>query len=111
MAGNRFVEEDLELLIPMAEACFIALERLKLKEAMILEKPEKEKHVKVNKLKSEFIAYISHELKSPLTFIRWSIENLLYGIPDDKKTMIFEKFECIKRNRPERTDLGSDYIL
>ncbi|MFX0195495.1 MAG: ATP-binding protein [Candidatus Hodarchaeota archaeon] len=82
LSEARFSKEDLELLIPMVEEGFMALERLRLQEAMILERAEKEKLEELSRLKSEFISHVSHELRTPLTSIRWSVENMLDGIPE-----------------------------
>ena len=90
LSGARFSEEDLELLVPMAEEGFMALERLKLQETMILERAQKEKLEEVSGLKSEFISHVSHEFRTPLTSIRWSVENLLDGIPEKPSLRVRE---------------------
>lgn len=82
LSGSRFVEEDLELISTMAREGYMTRERLKLQEHILLEKAEKQKLEELSRLKSEFISHISHELRTPLTSIRWSVENLLDGIPE-----------------------------
>jgi len=47
---------------------------------MTKEVAEKEKLDELNKLKSRFISMTSHELKTPLTTIKWTLDNLLKGI-------------------------------
>ena len=86
----KFSEEDLELLSTMATDGFIAFERLRLQESMILEQAEKEKLEELSRLKSEFISHVSHELRTPLTSITWSVENLLDGIPEKPSAKVKE---------------------
>jgi signal transduction histidine kinase len=82
LSGDKYYREDFQLLTPMAEQCVTACERLRLQEAMILERAEKSKFEELNRLKSEFVSHVSHELRSPLTSIRWSVDNWLDGIPE-----------------------------
>lgn len=90
-SGLRFTEEDLELMTQMLADCLMTLERLTLQKTMILEHAEKTKHQELSRLKSEFISHVSHELKTPITTMRWSLENLLDGIPKkpDPKVKIY----------------------
>jgi signal transduction histidine kinase len=82
LSGDKYYHEDFQLLTPMAEQSVTACERLRLREAMILERAEKSKLEELNRLKSEFVSHISHEFRSPLTSIRWSVDNWLDGIPE-----------------------------
>jgi signal transduction histidine kinase len=70
------------LLSTLALEAFSALERIHFQEMAIYEQAEKEKLEALNQLKSEFISLVSHELRTPLTAIRWSVQNLLDGIPE-----------------------------
>ena len=95
MSETKYSEEDIELLMTMANEGFMALERFKLQETMILERAEKEKLQELSNLKSEFISHVSHELRTPLTSIQWSIENLLDGIPEQPGPKIREYLEGV----------------
>ncbi|UCE04824.1 MAG: PDZ domain-containing protein [bacterium] len=90
LSEARFSEEDLELVSAMIADGFMALERLRLQEAMIIERSEREKLEELSKLKSEFISHVSHELRTPLTSINWSVENLLDGIPEKPSPKVKE---------------------
>jgi len=81
-SGAKYEAEDLELLSMLANEAFSALERIRFQEAAIQERAEKEKLAALSLLKSEFISLVSHELRTPLTAIRWSVQNLLDGIPE-----------------------------
>lgn len=95
---NRFTIKELEFLSQMAVNGFMALERLRHQESMILEQAEKQKLAQLNELKSEFISHVSHELRTPLTTISWSVENLLDGIPEEPTPKIREYLTGISEN-------------
>lgn len=84
-AGTRFTYQDLELIIPMAEEGILTMDRLNIQAVMLLEKSAKERLAELNRLKSEFVSHVSHELKNPLTSISLSVNNLLNGIPEKPK--------------------------
>ena len=76
-----FYKRDVDLMTDILSEGYMTLERLRLHEAMILEREEKQRHETLSKMKSEFISHVSHELRTPLTFINWSLANLVDGIP------------------------------
>ena len=90
LSGSRYSEEDLELLSTLSAAAFNALERIRFHEVAIQERAEREKLEELSRLKSEFISHVSHELRTPLTAIRWSVENLLDGIPESPTPKVRE---------------------
>ncbi len=98
LSEAKYDDNDIGLLIPMAEECFMALERLKYQESMMLERTEKEKHEEISKLKSEFISHVSHELRTPLTAMCWSVDNLLDGIPEKSTPKVMEYLKNVSEN-------------
>ncbi|MFQ9792849.1 MAG: histidine kinase dimerization/phospho-acceptor domain-containing protein [Acutalibacteraceae bacterium] len=53
---------------------------------------------KLEQLRSEFVANVTHELKTPLTAIRGSIELLKSADRDEEPEDIFMMFWILKRN-------------
>jgi signal transduction histidine kinase len=76
---KRFIEEDLKLLYAVrAEAC-AALERVELVQRALGDALGHEKTEELERLKSEFFSRVAHDLRAPLTSIRWAVQNLLEG--------------------------------
>ncbi|OVE80416.1 hypothetical protein BVY01_00355 [bacterium I07] len=96
LSGVRFSEEDLELLVPMVEEGFTALERLRFQVKIIVEREQKRQLEAVSNLKSEFIAHVSHELRTPMTSISWAIANLIDGIPEKPSMKVRTYLEGIQ---------------
>ncbi|MDZ7292487.1 MAG: ATP-binding protein [candidate division KSB1 bacterium] len=90
LSGSKYLQEDVELLSTLSAEAFIALERIRFQEAAIREKAEREKAEELSRLKSEFVSLVSHELRTPLTAIRWSVQNLLDGIPESPSPKVRE---------------------
>ena len=72
-AGRAFTEYDLRALTLFAEHAAIAIANARLYEA---ERAHVSELLEVDKLKSEFVATVSHELRSPLTSIIGAVATL-----------------------------------
>jgi signal transduction histidine kinase len=94
-SGLRFFDADLELLTALSREAAMATERLVLQETMITERAEREKLEELNRLKSDFVSHVSHELRTPLTSIRWSVQNLLDGIPEEPSPKVAEYLTAV----------------
>lgn len=68
-SGRRFGIEDVDLLNNIATQAGLEVERIRLQEALLLEKAEAVRLDQLNRLKSDFVSYVSHELRTPLTSI------------------------------------------
>jgi len=79
-SGAYYVSEDLELLFAMCGNAAMEIENIWLAQDMVLVQAEKDKLAALNELKNTFVSHLSHELRSPLTAIKWSLENLQDGM-------------------------------
>lgn len=77
---RRYIEQDLELLAGVAAAAAGALERLGLVQKVAEEALVRRRLGEVDRLKSEFLSRVAHDLRTPLTSIAWSADNLLDGV-------------------------------
>lgn len=75
-SGRKYSVEDIELLGAVASHTSLAIERLKLQEAVIYEQTENQRLAELNEIKSLFVSSVSHDLKTPLTSIRMFTELL-----------------------------------
>lgn len=67
---ERFNDNELSLLLAIGDLAGEHLDRLRMVEAIILEKEERNRANALNQLKSDFVSDVSHELQTPLTSIR-----------------------------------------
>jgi signal transduction histidine kinase len=77
---RRYVEQDLQLLGGIAEAAAVALERIRLVQQVAEEAIARQRLDEIDHLKSDFLARASHDLRTPITSITWSVQNLLDGV-------------------------------
>lgn len=68
-SGQRFTEEDLELLRTLVAELALTMGRIRLQEEVIYERASREKSEELSRLKTEFISSVSHELRTPMTSI------------------------------------------
>ncbi len=69
-----------------------------------------EKIAEANRLKSEFVSIVTHQLKSPLTSLSWAIEALIsgeFGKVDEKQ---LEYLKILKENNSRMGELIKDLI-
>jgi signal transduction histidine kinase len=95
-SGTEWTKDEIDLVSQIASEVFYLSERFRLQQAMILQQTEKQKLEELNQLKSDFVSLVSHELRSPLTSITWSVDNLLDGIPEKPGPKIVEYLSGIR---------------
>lgn len=70
-----------------------------------------EKLAKGNRLKSEFIRIVSHQLRSPLTNLSWATDILLSGALGGLVKEQVEYFRILKENNARMRELVKDLLL
>lgn len=77
---RRYIEQDLGLISGVAEEASIALERIRLVQKVAEEAIARQRLDEIDRLKSDFLSRVSHDLRTPITSITWSVQNLLDGV-------------------------------
>jgi signal transduction histidine kinase len=70
-----------------------------------------EKAAEANRLKSEFVSIVTHQLKSPLTSLSWAIEALISGEFGKIEEKQLEYLKILKENNQRMGELISDLII
>jgi two-component system phosphate regulon sensor histidine kinase PhoR len=78
--GRHYVRRELNLLRDMAEHTANHLERVELARRIREEQEERSRVDALHRAKSEFLSRVSHDLRTPLTSISWSVQNLMDGV-------------------------------
>ena len=70
-----------------------------------------ERLAEANRIKSEFVSIVSHQLRSPLSNLKWVIEFLMSGkvCPVSEKQV--EYFKTLKENNDRMTNLIADLLI
>jgi len=69
-----------------------------------------ERLAEANRMKSEFVSVVSHQLRSPLSNFRWAIELLMSGRIGQIEEKQLEYFEILKENSNRMKELVSDLL-
>jgi len=70
-----------------------------------------ERLAEANRMKSEFVSIVSHQLRSPLSNLRWIIELLNSGKVDSVSEKQLEYFKVLKENSDRMRELISDLLI
>ncbi len=70
-----------------------------------------EKLAEVSRMKTEFINIVSHQLRGPVTNLKWSIELLMSGRVDGIKEKHSEYFRILKENSDRMQELVNDLLI
>jgi len=69
-----------------------------------------ERLAEANRMKAEFISVVSHQLRSPLTNLKWSVEFLMSGRTEDIEQKATEYFKILNENVDRMSGLVSDLL-
>jgi len=70
-----------------------------------------ERLAEANRMKSEFVSVVSHQLRSPLSNLKWVVEFLMSGRIKDVSKKQIEYFKILKENTNRMTELISDLLI
>jgi signal transduction histidine kinase len=77
---RAYVEEDLTLLAAAAGRAVVSLERLALVQNVAREALARRALADLDRQKTDFLLRVAHDLRTPLTAVRWTVDNLLDGL-------------------------------
>ena len=77
---RRYVKRDLDFLAGCARCTTQHLERIALMQKVAEETLARQHFAELEQLKSEFLAHVAHDLRTPVTGITWSARNLRDGL-------------------------------
>lgn len=103
--GNRYIDDPYQVSLIVI---FFTLVLFIL--AAILSKSF-EKLAEANRMKSEFVSVVSHQLRSPLSNLKWVIGLLLSGRVDKVSGKQLEYFKILKENSNRMEELVSDLLI
>jgi len=70
-----------------------------------------ERLAETNRMKSEFISVVSHQLRSPISNLNWALEFLLSGRIGKTDEKQLEYFKILKENTSRMRELVSDLLI
>lgn len=103
--GTRYIEDPLLVAFIVLLISFILL----VIAAIITQSFER--LVEASRLKSEFISIVSHQIRSPLSNLKWVIEFLMSGRISPVSEKQKEYFRILKENSQRMTELVSDLLI
>lgn len=103
--GNRYIEEpELVALITLLITAILFIM------AVIINRSF-ERLAEASRMKSEFVSVVSHQLRSPLSNLRWAIELLMSGRLGKIEEKQTEYFKILKENSGRMEELVSDLLI
>jgi signal transduction histidine kinase len=77
---RRFIDDDLRLLERVRAEAAAMLERVELVQLAAEAAQERERVQVLDRMKTDFFSRVAHDLRTPLTSIQYTVENLLDGV-------------------------------
>lgn len=105
LIGNRYITEpeSVALLVLVISAILFIITNIIIQSF--------ERLAEVSRMKSEFIDIVSHQIRSPLTNLKWTIEILMSGDLGRIEKKQIEYFKALKENTIRMEDLVSDLLI
>ncbi|MCP4571023.1 MAG: HAMP domain-containing histidine kinase [bacterium] len=95
-SGRAYVAEDLAFLVQAVAEAEDAAARVQLRIAAAEEAAARRRLDELNRLKSDFLAQVAHDLRTPVTSATWSVRNLLDGLAGDLEPRQREYLESVR---------------
>lgn len=70
-----------------------------------------ERLIEANRMKSEFVSIVSHQLRSPLSNLKWSLELLMSGRLGEIEVPQLEYFKILKDSNTRMRELVKDLLI
>jgi len=102
--GVRYVED------PQIVALIVILATVVLFIISVIITRSFERLAEANRMKSEFVSVVSHQLRSPLSNLRWAIELIMSGRLGKIEDKQLEYFKILKENSNRMKELVSDLL-
>jgi signal transduction histidine kinase len=77
---RRFIEQDVDWLSDCARIAIDAVGRIEIMQMVAAEAMRRRQADELNRLKSEFLSRVAHDLRTPLASIDWSVQNMADGL-------------------------------
>lgn len=78
--GRHWVEQDLAFLAACGRLAGSHAERVALQRSLVAETLARERLAEIDRMKTEFLSQVAHDLRTPAAGIAWSARNLLDGL-------------------------------
>lgn len=103
--GLRFIEEpEVVVLIVLFLSAFLLVITYTISQSF-------ERLAEANRLKSEFVSIVSHQLRAPLSNLRWAIELLMSGRLGRIEEPQLEYFRILRENSARMGELVRDLLI
>jgi len=103
--GNRYIED------PLLVAFWVLLVTAILFAVAVIITNSFERLAEANRMKSEFVSIVSHQLRSPLSNLKWTLELLMSGKINSVSEKQLEYFKILKENSNRMMDLIKDLLI
>lgn len=103
--GNRYIED------PSAVALLVLFITTILLIIAVIITRSFEKLAEANRMKSEFVSIVSHQLRSPLSNLKWVIELLMSGRIASVTDRQLEYLKILKENNKRMEELVQDLLI